>query len=388
MSRDLQLAWQCPHLTVEEHVSLGDDRQSLETRQPIAGSGTVRILINNDDRLFIPQSGLSVPARLRSTASGPFDLTEGEDTIIIEGPRGEVTVSFGVAGTQRFTTDQIIQRLLREQREDFLFRNDNGHLSFADVTTAGPDSFVRVRGTAAGALGFGIVGSGNNRQRGARGRDLYPGWILLPRGGDPSDRFPFFVAPISKNPMFKVTYTVPVRRCLRCQGGIIENDFRFDESGQGILIGNEDLLHQAALKILLTDRGSNTYHDWYGSTIRSRIGAKAIGGVAAAISEDVRRTLARMQSVQKEQSEYQQVTAKERIYSILQVRTVPHVQDQTTFLVEVTVQNASAEPISLSIVFTVPQVVALLGSNGLFLGTQAAGLEAERANRLFARGSG
>ncbi len=386
MSRDFQLAWRCPHLTVEEHVLLGSDRQSLETRQPIAGAGTVRVLVNNDERLFIPQGGLSVPARLLSTASGPFDLTEGEDTLTIFGPRGDTEIFFNVRGTRRFTTDEIVRRLVREQIDEVLIENLNGHLALSDATTSGPDSFVRLRGTATVALGFGST-DGNTRQRGARGRDLFPGWILLPRGGNPSDRFPFFVRPIPKNPVFKVTYTVPERRCLRCQGTVIENDYRFDETGQGLLIENEDLLHQAAFKILLTDRGSNPFHDWYGSTIRSRIGSKAIGGVAAAISEDVRRTLSRMQSVQQEQSEYQQVTAKERLYSILQVRTIQHVQDQTTFLVDVTVQNASAEPIVLKIVFTVPQVVALLGSNGLFLGGQAAGLRAEQAQRLFVRGS-
>jgi len=189
---------------------------------------------------------------------------------------------------------------------------------------------------------------------------------------------------VRTNPMLKATYVVPARRCLRCSGTYIENDYRFDETGQGLLIQDENLLYQAALKILLTDRGSNPYHDWYGSTIRSRIGAKAIGGVASAISEDVRRTLVRMQTVQNEQAQYQQVTAKERLYSILQVQTLPHQQDPTTFLVDVTVQNASSEPISLSVVFSVPEVVALMGSNGLFLGTEAVGLERELDSSLLA----
>jgi hypothetical protein len=43
-------------------------------------------------------------------------------------------------------------------------------------------------------------------------------------------------------------------------------------------------------------------------------------------------------------------------------------------MIDVTVQNASAEPIELTIVFTVPSVVALMGSNGLTLGTEKAGI--------------
>jgi phage baseplate assembly protein W len=374
---------------VEEHVLLGDDRQSLQTTQPIGAAGSVRVLLNNDDRLFLPQSGLFAPARLYSTASGPFDLVAGEDDLTISTPAGEQDFSFGVSNTARLTTSQVIQSLLQSGLTVALAENINGHLNLSDISTVGQDSFVRVRGRAASALGFGNPYD-DARQRGARGRMLFPGWVLQGTHtmltGDATARFPRFVTRVQSNPMFKVTYTTTGRSCRRCGGSFIENDFRFDNTGQGLTIENENLLYQAALKILLTNRGSNPYFDDYGSTIQSRIGSKALSGVAAAISEDVRRTLANMQTGQQDQAQYQQVTAKERLYAILRVQTVPHVQDQTTFLVDVVVQNASAEPVSLSIVFSVPEVVALLGSNGLFLGTEAAGLKQEQQKRLFAGG--
>ena len=52
MSRDFQLAWPCPHLTVEEYVTLDSDRRSLVTKQPIVNAGLVRVLVNNE--VFIP----------------------------------------------------------------------------------------------------------------------------------------------------------------------------------------------------------------------------------------------------------------------------------------------------------------------------------------------
>jgi phage baseplate assembly protein W len=180
-----------------------------------------------------------------------------------------------------------------------------------------------------------------------------------------------------------VTYSVPPHRCLRCGGTYVENDYRFDETGQGILIENEDLLYQACLKILLTDRGSNAYHPWYGTSIRSRIGTKALGGVASLISEDVRQALSKLQALQQSQATFQQVTYKERLYSVLSVQVLPHSQEQTTFLVDVTVQNASNEPIELSIVFTVPEVVALMGGNGLLLDGNRAGVTAGTSQNLF-----
>jgi hypothetical protein len=62
---------------------------------------------------------------------------------------------------------------------------------------------------------------------------------------------------------------------------------------------------------------------------------------------------------------------------------LPHSQEQTTFLVDVTVQNASNEPIELSIVFTVPEVVALMGGNGLLLDGNRAGVTAGTSQNLF-----
>jgi len=370
-------------LTVEEHVLLGPDRVSLQTTQPVGNATTVRVLANDDT--WIPQSGLYAAAQLFSTLAGPFDLVEDEDTLTVETSRGTDSITFGVFGTQRFTTSQIIQSLLQKGFTVALVEEANSHLVFTDTGTVGVDSFVRVYGTAASALGFGSDGI-SSRQRGARGREIYPGWVLEKKALNSSFRFPQFVRPIKSHPNFKVTYAVPGKACKRCRGTFVENDTRFDGTGQGIFIRDENLLYQASLKIILTIQGSNPYHNWYGSHIQERIGSKAIGNVSALISEDIRRSLARLQDVQKSQAEYQQVTSKERLYAVTGVRTQAHAQDPTTFLVDVTVQNASNEPISLSIVFTVPEVVALMGSNGLFLGTEAAGITEAAQRSMFLGG--
>jgi phage baseplate assembly protein W len=149
---------------------------------------------------------------------------------------------------------------------------------------------------------------------------------------------------------------------------------RFNVQGEPLLIENENLLYQAALKILLTRKGSNPFHTQYGSQIMSRIGNKAVGAVAMLINEDVRTALANMQAYQAAQAKYQIVTAKERLYSIQSVNVYPHDSDPTAFMVDIVVSNASGEPISLTIVFTVPGAVALAGSNGLSLGIETTGL--------------
>ena len=377
MSRDVQLAWQCPHLTLEESVLLGSDRRTLQTRQPVGGAGTVRIVTN--DELVIPQGGLYVSAQLFSAESGPYDLTENEDTLTVETPRGFSTHGFGTNNVQRLSAADIVKVLLRQDFSVALPESINGHMVFTDTSTVGTDSFVKVTGTAAKSLGFGTPSkTGNCAGTGmawrASGAQLYPGWTLHLRPDDITNRFPMFNARVRTNPTFSVSYTVPPQRCLRCGGTYIENDYRFDPAGQTLMLENEDLLYQAAFKILLTDRGTNSYFPWYGSQIKSRIGSKALGGVASMLNEDVRRALSRYQKLQESQARYQSVTFKERLYAVLDVVVRPHEQDPTTFLIDVVVQNASAQPINLSIVFTVPGVVATMGSNGLMLGQQAAGL--------------
>lgn len=381
MSQDYQIAFPCPHLTIEEVVELDSgDRRSLDTRQPVGGAGTVQILANGTTP--IPSSGLKSFASLYSSQSGPYTLVENEDEITIQTSEGSFTVSLGVKGRIRKSADLIVQSLKASALSNVVLENIGGHLAITDGNQVGTGSFVKVTGSAAAALGFGDPKK-NGLQYRAQGKEIYPPWELVVREDEIVNRFPRFKSPVKGNPTFKVTYTVPPNRCLRCRATLIENDMRFTTSGQPLMITNEDLLYQAALKILLTDKGSNPFFTWYGTTIRERIGSKALGSVAAAISDDVRKSLDRLFTLQKDQSDFQQVTPKERLYQILSVNTRPHREDPTTYLVDVVIQNASGDPVELSIVFTVPEVVSLMGSNGLFLGTQAAGITDEQAATQF-----
>lgn len=378
MSRDFQIAWPCPHATIEEVVRLGPDRKSLPVLQPVAANGAVRVLVN--DEFFVPQSGLFSPAVLHGTYSGPFDIRETENVLTIETAAGSQTVTFPVVGTARLTADQVLTEMLRQNMTLVALSQVNGHLSLTETSDVGSRSLIRVRGSAAPSLGFGS--QCNGFQWGAVGRQIFPSWGLALRPDTITNRYPKFTEIIRVNPIFKVSYSVPGPRCLRCGGTYVENDYRFGPTGQAILIENEDLLYQAALKIILTDKGSNAYHPWYGTDVRRRLGSKALGGVAALISEDVRQALTRLQELQTAQANYQQVTFKERLYSVLSVRTMPHNQERTTFLVDVVVQNASNEPIELSIVFTVPEVVALMGNNLLLDGNRS-GAAAGTLQNLF-----
>jgi len=393
MSIDFQLGHRCPHLVVEEPVSIGDDRVSLITKAPIASTTLLRVLANN--AYYIPSNGLYSQAILYGAGSGPFQI-EGcisENGLSVDSNVVTVTSStesktFALPIGNRVTTDALV-RVFRAKFTDIIVLNEDGHLVFMDVAKIGPESRISISGRGRDAIGFG------NQWR-AKGQEVYPAWRLnsradiLPvvnRGPYVFDhsRYVQFARPVKLNPTFKVTYAAPPERCPRCRATFVENDWRFDIEGELITVENEDLLYQAALKILLTRIGSNPYHTAYGSGIINRIGAKAVGAVATQIQDDVRTALSRMQSLQKQQAQYQKVSLKERLYSILSAEVFPHDTDPTAFLVDVVVSNGTNEPVRLSIVFSVPGAVALAGTNNLTLGLESTGLTVEESREVFNR---
>jgi hypothetical protein len=381
VSKDFQLGFRCPHLVIEEPVGLGDDRRSLETMAPVASTQLVRVLANN--QFYIPPQGLYSQAIIEGALSGPFRIIKYDEDLTVTSSTETKTVT--LPRGLRVTTDTIV-KLFRDVLQDIVVQNDRGYLVFADVAKIGPASRIRVSGRAYKSVGF-------RHQQQIRGRQVYPPWVLEKRVDTLPEvnrvdvythaRFPKFIQPVKTNPHFKVTYTAPPSRCVRCRGTYIENDWRFNRLGEPLFIENDDLLYQAALKILLTERGSNPFHPQYGSLLVTRIGSKAVGAVAVLLNEDVRTAIARMQFLQKGQAKYQRVSLRERLYSVLAVDVRPHRNDQTAFLIDVVVTNASGEPVKISIVFSVPGAVALAGSNGQSLGLDTTGLTPAESRQVF-----
>jgi hypothetical protein len=199
----MQLAFSCPHLTLEEVVSLDSDRRSLYTRQPIGGLGTVRITVNDD--LVIPQGGYFSQAELFGSVSGPFDIIEDETVLAVStsplSKGSDITqwdmtktdfFTFPVRGTVRYSSAEVVKALtggLAETdpakctarpdggynaKSQVLVGSENGHLTFMNTTAIGPEACVRVGGSAAGVLGFDV-------QQVAVGKQLYPAWGIYDR---------------------------------------------------------------------------------------------------------------------------------------------------------------------------------------------------------------
>jgi hypothetical protein len=380
LSIEIQTGFPCPHLIMEEVVSLGSDRRSLKTKGPIANAGSVRVLVNN--QLYVPPGGLHTPADLLSGV-GPFNISKcdgfrGPEANLLSVTSSGGTVAVALPEGPRLSAEQVARSLRLSALSSIVaVVPSGGALLFRDIQNVGVASLVRVSGDGASLLGFG--------QRGSRGRELYPAWTLAsepsvlpnpgPRGQYPGPwRYPQFVSDVRLNPMIKVTYVATPDRCPRCRATYVENDYRFDKDGAMVTIANADLLYQACLKSILTRRGSNPYHTAYGSRVMNRIGSKRAGATAADLEQDVMEALKQVLSVQRKQARFQQVTDSERLYQISSVNIRPSPTDPTTFQIAVVVRNGSNRPVSLNIVYSAPGAVALAGSNGLSLGVPSTGL--------------
>jgi phage baseplate assembly protein W len=392
VSVEIQAGFPCPHLIVEEPVALGSDGRSLVTRAPVSNATSVRVLVNDD--FYVPASGLYSQALLQAR-SGPYRIERctgvlGPDANEITVASSQGTVTLSLPTGKRIKTADLERALKVTALNDIVtITTRNNAIAFGDAATTGPRSFVRVSGKGADALGF--------SQKGARGREIYPGWRLVarqdsypsstPRGLIPVPaRYPQFVKPVAGNPDIKVTYAAMPERCPRCQATYVENDYRFNAGGSVVTIENEDLLYQACLKALLTERGSNPYHPGYGSRLLSRIGSKQVRSTAAAVREDVINALTRVQSLQSGQRKFQQVKDRERLYRINSVSVRPSADDPTVFFVDASVTNGTGTPVQLNIVYSAPGAVALAGSNGQALGLETTGLTRAQSQRYLLDG--
>ena len=378
MSFDLQLAHACPHLTIEEEVPLGSDRKELLTRQPVASASRIRITANDD--VTIPQQGLFSQAALSGSVSGPFRIIQNENLVTVSN-RAQSLVDFALPVGSRIKTARVIELLnaaFRNNGVSLQAVNFGGSLGIVDLLDQGPRSQVRVAGTASVSLGF------VNQIR-ARGRTVYPAWNFAERPSltvtpglatvrQVPARFPKFREPVKGNPVFKVSYTTYQQYCRRCQSFGIENDWRISAEGEPRTIVNEDLLNQDVLKVLSTIKGSNTFHPEYGTTLLTRIGAKALGAGASSINEDVINALSVFQRLQVFAGKYQEISPRQRLASVLSINTIPAEFDPTVFEVVIVAANAANVPVVISTVFAAPGTAALAGSNGLSLGLDGFGV--------------
>ena len=277
MSKDVSLGCLCPHLIGEERVALGPDRRTLYTSKPISGSTLLRV-VANDNIPISPFTGTVSAAILKSSRREPYRTTLVSRVLRVVTRKGSATITFPVG---YLSADRVIATVSAAAGSLVTVTAPNGYLVFTDTDDPGPSSKLQLSGTALEALGFDL-------QSGSRGRTVFPPWKLYSRQvvnpTDAVDSLGYYIGfdqPVSQGTYFTVTYPVAPYHCLRCLTSEVENDYRFDPQGAALTITDENLLYQSCLKVILTDLKSNIYYPWYGSTLKSLIGSKVLGGTAS-----------------------------------------------------------------------------------------------------------
>jgi hypothetical protein len=365
MSRDVQLAFNCPHIIGEERVALGTDRRTLYTSKPINGPTLLKV-VANDGTEVSPFTGLVTLASVKTYRREPYKVTLATRTLVVVSQLGTATVTF----PQGYLSAARVVDTLNAGAGSLVVASTSttGYVTVTDKGNPGPASRVQLSGSALEPLGF-------DQQSGAKGRTVIPPWKLYSRNvvnpQDAIDSLGYYVgfdAPVSQNPYFTVTYTVAPNLCLRCLTTEVENDYRFDAQGAALVVRDDNLLYQSILKYLLTDIRSNVYHQWYGSTLKSLIGTKVLGNTAAGIRQSVNNALTTFKGLQDAQAKYQRITAKERLFAVDNIAVAQSPADPTVFYVQVSVRNYASEPVDITIAYTAPGTFALPGTNQIALG--------------------
>lgn len=338
MSQDARIAHACPHYIRYERVSLQGGRV-IETESPISGQGLLEI---RRDGVILPLSGLYSESQIVFYKSGPYRVKTGVNTLTVDGQT--ITIP-----TKTYTVEELV-KFLSEQ----LKSTHKVTVFSQSVSISSYNESLKVEGDVL-ALSFGFPSSTFT----VHSKRITPSWKLSKISSDQSSIV--FSRELDPVGLLDVSYTTEKRFCRRCSATGVENDLRLDSYGNIAMVRDHDLLYQIVAKALLTEIGSNPYHDWYGSKATSLIGQKVNTAVVQSIREAVQQSLDRVIDVQKAQATVQTVTAKETLFRVDNVIVESIGDDPTTLLCTVGIRSASSEPVTVSVIFAVPGSIPLDG---------------------------
>jgi hypothetical protein len=150
----------------------------------------------------------------------------------------------------------------------------------------------------------------------------------------------------SADDFYEITYFVEGKYCPKCLGLRVLNDESYSRLGLVNTVENEDKLLQEIKKGLTTYLGSNPFHTWIGTEIHKLIGGKTYntGIIKSKIVQEVSAFIERYIDVQNQQSQFQEITARETFYSLTSVNAGPENPDDPTYwIIEVTFSNATGD---------------------------------------------
>jgi hypothetical protein len=344
MSKDILVSHLCPHIIRGEKYEISDTRE-LITRSPITGQAFLTI---KREGITIPPEGLKTFPEIIFPSNAPY-RNLNEITVTITNYLGNIytiTIPKGILSQK-----QVIDLFNASLPQTIRAYAKDKSVSIKEDFESGRLCSLRITGDDLRPFGF------KTKTLISRGKDIYSGWKLIGRS-DIGYKISFDK---TITDTLEVDYMTSKNYCNRCETTGVENDLRFDTSGEMIMVEGYDKLYQTIAKVCLTRVNSNPYHSWYGTNAFDLIGNKIQGATEMALRESVNKAIGKVFDVQNQLEKIQSMTAEEKISRIKRV-TVENIQeDQTTYLVTVEVVSRANTTVSINIVFAVPGSFDLTG---------------------------
>jgi hypothetical protein len=347
MTTDLRARNQCPHQILREWLEPTFDLFNgiLRPSKPTS-SDDVKVYYNGNQ---VPRSGIQSPAQVTLPTPGPFNIIQGVNDTVNISVNGESFQTITLPPGRMVSSSRVLEAFLKA-----LNINVRG---FVDTTTQrvclstvleGPSASLYFNGgTATNSL------LGLPQVRFFWGSLKLPGWSLVqdplvPSNVDPYRRVILFNEPLEIVPggVFEVDYATLRGSCRRCASLNLEWDHRYDSNGDPILARDVELLLQETEKIVLTIKGTQPFQSWYGSSIETLIGSKLPADIAyleTQLSNEIRTTLEKYQSVKSQQARLQPTTDSEFLVRVLSVEVTTDPDDPTFIFIQIRLQNRAGE---------------------------------------------
>lgn len=362
MSFDRQIDQVCPHLVVEELLTIGADRRTVTPVRPISSFDSVRVRLNGS--LDLPLTGVDVPAKSGGTREGPFPILAGANTMVVSVHSGNKQTATLPVSTK--LSASRIADLLNLQLRGVTFSAEKNNIRFqSDLSGDDASLYIFAESTLAKTLGI-------STDREFRGRRVAPAWTLVQDPNtllDRPKRLIVFDEPLRGYQDFvEISYTTVRQECRRCGGIGVEHDWRYGSDGNLAEVRDEALLIQEFQKAIFTSKGSNIFHPWYGTNLLDNVGKKGnlVGLIQSTIVSDVQQMFSRWQTIktQQEKNVGQFVSDSEFPFRLAGVEVQQSSSDPTVIFVNITIHNRSLQPIQITRGLRLPASLSLSDAGG------------------------
>lgn len=151
-------------------------------------------------------------------------------------------------------------------------------------------------------------------------------------------------------PLVEVSYYSIIDRCPKCLDSGVVDDIKISSSGDVALIKDEALLLQQVEKFIITRLGSNTFHNWMGTTLQDLTGTKItdMDLIRSRVIDQVNSAVDKLRDVQNQQQAAGRVLTPGEIYGRTIGINVAKTEDPSTIEVVLFFTARSGKQIEFS----------------------------------------